>query len=614
MARSRFAPNAASALLRLPNRISYNYTFDAMGRTNQMTGLLEGGPSYPLTLGSATYGIANELLSFQGDTRTYNNMYQLTRISAGGMDVEYIYRPGQNNGRIVEMKDHVTGEDVTYAYDTLNRLVSAVSTGVVWSRTWSYDGFGNRTGAADPLTNRPVNGTDANGNPTQYYVCGPTYTCPEYPYDVENHVLRPDPTPGTGTWSYDGKGKRIFWYVAGVLTYNANPPTTCEIYFYGIGGQKLATYSCGYDDQTGGTGNFWWQMKDKNLYFLGKLIKAAGQDVTLDRLGSVRLRGSQRFSYYPYGDERTPTANGMEKFGTYFRDATGMDYADQRYYSSNTGSFFSPDPENSGDLNDPNSLNLYSYALNDPVNFNDPTGLDVNIPLQNGGDPNSCLNHSLIPWFNQHGINIGDNFGNFGNTNLGILSLTLYYEDTHGSTLEYEALAQVFANRYHLEASNPSLAQSLFGSIGTSIKNVVENSSNEWNNGNLNSEANLETLIDSNVVGASNAVAASACNGLVSAMNVASDALTKAFGSTTFSYGVGQLSTSTYWFFNVGTKNPVNTNYWNIVAWTQPGFAFAFDNLIGAKPPAPSPTPGHPHRPPRRGGNPGAPIKKPGGN
>jgi hypothetical protein len=140
---------------------------------------------------------------------------------------------------------------------------------------------------------------------------------------------------------------------------------------------------------------------------------------------------------------------------------------------------------------------------------------------------------------------------------------------------------------------------------------VVEHSSDAWSNGNLKAEGNLETLLDESVVGASNAVAASACNGLVTAMNVASDALTRAFGSTTFSYGVGQLSTSTYWFYLVGTANPVNTTYWNIQPWTQPGFAFAFDNLIAAKTPASGPTPGHPRRPPRRGGNPGEPIKKP---
>src|SRR5688500_4367351 len=41
----------------------------------------------------------------------------------------------------------------------------------------------------------------------------------------------------------------------------------------------------------------------------------------------------------PYGEELTPTLQGQTKFATYFRDATGMDYADQRYYSPGTGRF-----------------------------------------------------------------------------------------------------------------------------------------------------------------------------------------------------------------------------------------------------------------------------------
>lgn len=51
-----------------------------------------------------------------------------------------------------------------------------------------------------------------------------------------------------------------------------------------------------------------------------------------DRLGSDRESGGP---YLPYGEESSATANGTEKFGTYFRDSfTGMDYADQRYYAS----------------------------------------------------------------------------------------------------------------------------------------------------------------------------------------------------------------------------------------------------------------------------------------
>lgn len=44
--------------------------------------------------------------------------------------------------------DAVTGENVNYTYDSLNRLIAAATTGttgVQWGDSYSYDGFGNLT-------------------------------------------------------------------------------------------------------------------------------------------------------------------------------------------------------------------------------------------------------------------------------------------------------------------------------------------------------------------------------------------------------------------------------------------------------------------------------------
>jgi RHS repeat-associated protein len=87
-------------------------------------------------------------------------------------------------------------------------------------------------------------------------------------------------------------------------------------------------------------------------------------------------------SYYPYGQERPQsngqtTPNGTDKFATYFRDAVGQDYADQRYYNQ-AGRFFSPDPGGiaTADSSNPGSWNRYSYASGDPVNRHDPHGTE----------------------------------------------------------------------------------------------------------------------------------------------------------------------------------------------------------------------------------------------
>jgi RHS repeat-associated protein len=69
--------------------------------------------------------------------------------------------------------------------------------------------------------------------------------------------------------------------------------------------------------------------------------------------------------------------NDQVKFATYTRDAaTGLDYADQRYYSSSFGRFTTPDPfKPSADPQNPTSWNRFTYVLGDPANKNDPQGL-----------------------------------------------------------------------------------------------------------------------------------------------------------------------------------------------------------------------------------------------
>jgi RHS repeat-associated protein len=75
--------------------------------------------------------------------------------------------------------------------------------------------------------------------------------------------------------------------------------------------------------------------------------------------------------------EYSASTNDTEKYATYTRDTlTGLDYAANRYYSSIWGRFLSPDPNwASVDLRNPMIWNQYPYALNDPVNGSDPTGL-----------------------------------------------------------------------------------------------------------------------------------------------------------------------------------------------------------------------------------------------
>jgi YD repeat-containing protein len=143
---------------------------------------------YGTAVNSATYNAANQLTALKyydtSETRSYDNLMQLTNITATSqyypstsINVSYNYTAGSNNGKIGSATDAISGETVTYQYDSLNRLISASGSG--WTQTQAYDPFGNLTGrtgtgtAQGTTISTPTNATtnqlsgysyDANGN------------------------------------------------------------------------------------------------------------------------------------------------------------------------------------------------------------------------------------------------------------------------------------------------------------------------------------------------------------------------------------------------------------------------------------------------------------------
>jgi RHS repeat-associated protein len=240
---------------------------------------------------------------------------------------------------------------------------------VQWGQAFTYDGFGNMiaktaTKGTAPTFNTTIDPT-TNGGPTSY----DPHQIPDGSTDVEGRPLG----SSTVRYFYDQAGKRLVTrtdiYGFGSYPYAA----TYEVAMYGLGGQRIATAGCSYDanqrPNCGVGGN-------NNVYFAGKMVMSRGVIVATDRLGSVRANGNgESFAYYPYGEERTSTSDGREKFGTYVRDNPGQDYADQRYYGVGSGRFGTPDPyQASAGAGSPKSWNHYLYVGGDPINFNDPTG------------------------------------------------------------------------------------------------------------------------------------------------------------------------------------------------------------------------------------------------
>jgi RHS repeat-associated protein len=203
-------------------------------------------------------------------------------------------------------------------------------------------------------TNRRSSDTaDANGNIFQNGIAA---------YDIDNRIALVN-TSGGGTARYSyGPGNKRVWRGAWD---SGGTKVTDEITFYSASGAKLDAYNVIYAN-----GNTYLTSTGRYEYFGGKLLKNATGYVGQDRLGSIG-------KFFPYGQERTATSNGTEKFATYTRDAeTGLDYAQNRYHSSGDGRFLSPDPHQpSAGLEDPGSWNRYAYVGGDPINFLDPLGL-----------------------------------------------------------------------------------------------------------------------------------------------------------------------------------------------------------------------------------------------
>ena len=300
------------------------------------------------------------------------------------------YLGGANNGRIRKITDSLdVSYTTTYGYDEHNRLATASAP--AYSRSYSYDAWGNLTnvtasgqgetgsyslsyatnGTEAPLNNQINNagyGYDAAGNLTTE---GGAYT-----YDAANRLK----TAGFfNSYEYDGDGNKVKQTNNGETIYYLWSSVLGEPvvewmegeFFHGVyrayvygpgGGQVVAMQS--HD------GQFYWAHTDH----LGSGRKLTDTSGNMVYRGEFDPHGQSLYEWHATGQINL----NSHKYTGYERDwATNLDNAKARTYHHNRGRFMQPDPLGLGaaDTTNPQSLNLYSYTKNDPMNFTDPKGM-----------------------------------------------------------------------------------------------------------------------------------------------------------------------------------------------------------------------------------------------
>lgn len=365
-----------------------NFSYDQA--SGLVTGFKYGNNAVEATFGYAPDRLQPTSLAYKkvGDA---NPFFSLTYCYWQNCDTQ----SGGNNGQINRITDSVdSGRTVNYTYDALHRLKTALTNGSAtypqWGLSWTYDRYGNRTAQSvtagsgpsnsvtiDPYTNR-ITGTgygyDANGNMTADGLNSLVY-------DAESRVVTLN--SGATEYLYDGAGLRVKKCAP-----NCTSPTTRTVYIFS-GSKVIAEYDNGAAVGSP-TREYIYSGSQLIATHEGGSLKFQMSDhlsarVITDASGTVV--GQQ--GHYPYGESWYSASGTKWRFTSYERDAeSGNDYAIFRVHIPRLGRFDRPDPI-AGSITDPQSLNRYLYARNDPANLIDPLGLFVS-----GSD---ATQHMLYP-------------------------------------------------------------------------------------------------------------------------------------------------------------------------------------------------------------------------
>ena len=266
------------------------------------------------------------------------------------------------------------GVALTYGYDVgprINELTWSGPLGQIGNLGYVYDADGRviqKTGSfAQVVLPQTINGNSFNAANQMVAFNGTPLT-----YDANGNLTN----DGTNTYSWDERSRLVG------INGSTGGPTSFTYDPFGRRASKTvggATTQFQYDgtrvvqEIQPGAGNVLTDMGFSrtdlagNMTFLGDLL---GSVIALaSDAGAV----ATQYSYEPFGASVASgaTSTNPYQFAFHQNDGTGLYYYSARYYSPTLARFISEDPSGTR-----GGINLYEYAADQPVTFEDSTGLN----------------------------------------------------------------------------------------------------------------------------------------------------------------------------------------------------------------------------------------------
>lgn len=378
-------------------QITGNYSVDgsSSGTTVNLVSSVQNGPNGPLN-----YQLGNGLgTSFSYDTLGRRNggwvcSGSTQNYCTGGTQL-YGYATSWTGSRLTGISDTILNKQITYGYDSFNRLTSlTVNSGVQQNFTYGYDRYGNRWQQDVTAGSGPQPQLSFNSANNQIQTTGYSYDAAgnlrsdgvhNYSYDAEGNLTQVD-AGSTANYAYDALNHR----------FRVQNSTQTVDYTFDYLGRRVTTWEESSD--YGIEGKMYWGTSSTPISFRNGPTYFEHQDW----LGTERLRTNYAgataatFTSLPFGDGYTASSTDADPYhyaGLDRDSESTTDHAQFRQYAETSGRWMRPDPYlGSYIAGNPQSFNRYSYVLNNPLTFVDQLGLDCQLQDANSYDSSDGAN------------------------------------------------------------------------------------------------------------------------------------------------------------------------------------------------------------------------------